>query len=617
MYNRHLHRVLILICHSILLVSTAALAAPRKVPVVEGQYTTIQLSSGKQAACLKLAASRSPEPGKIKRKKGSLFFIPTDKREKKKLRALKSKIERSSGKIKASLKKKLKRTARDFKQKKRMCSLGFENPNQDPKIAFAPLKRKMTEADVRVLLERAAFGYGVRERAVMSAGLTTGVSGAVQTLFQIRPEQSGLLAEVRDWLDGQLENIDEGTRRKEFYGMRTAWLHLMLNTNNPFREKLALFLWTIWGGHESSLGSNERDYMWDYISLARDFSYSGDLKEFVRQSTISPFMLRWLKNTYNVKDRIHEQFAATYLDTFMLGKEGYISGDFNNHDITNIAKAFSGWQLVTLQDANGEDVLRPFFVSTDHVSGSKQLFSGTPNACTAFSEESVHACLFSHSGFSKHYARSLLKFFLTDAPSEDLTKAFAAVLRQVDYKIDSALSVLFESALFYDSFRDQATKTPIEFMVEFVRTLDLPVRIANVRTYSERMNMNLTAMKYPGEFAERNWMSHHHILGLRRNALNLLFDSSLFTEVSWTPQKILPQGEVFSWDIISYATRRLGVKLTPDSQTQIKFYMDYYISSSDGEFQRRLYDNILESHQWGKGRDIYRLLSTTPDFLLK
>ena len=617
MHNCRVHRLSLIICISILLLSTTVTAAPRKVPVIEGQYTTIQLSSGKHAACLKLDTARSPEPGKIKRKKGALFFIPTDKREKKKLRSLKNKIARTSGKAKASLKKKLKRTARSLKQKKRMCSLGFENPNQDPKVAFAPLKRKMTEQDVRVLLERAAFGYGVRERTVLSEGLNHGAAGAVQALFQIRPEQPGLLAEVTDWLDGQLENIDEGTRRKEFYGMRNGWLLLMLNTNNPFREKLALFLWSIWGGHESSLGTNERDYMWDYISLTRDFAYSGDLKEFIRQSTISPFMLRWLKNTYNVKDRIHEQFAATYLDTFMLGKDGYLSGDFNNRDITNIAKAFSGWQLVTLQDAEGEDVLRPFFVSTDHVSGSKPLFSGTSNACTAFSEESVHSCLFSHSGFSRHYARSLLRFYLTDEPSDDLIKAYAAVLRQVDYKIDSALKVLFESALFYDGFQNQATKNPIEFMVEFIRTLDLPVRITNVRTYSERMHMNLTAMRHPGEFAEQTWMSHHHILGLRRNALNLLFDSSLFNDVSWTPQKILPQGEVFSWDIISYTARKLGVTLTPDSQTQIKFYMDYYINSSNGEFQRRLYDNILESHQWSKGRDIYRLLSTTPDFMLK
>lgn len=596
--------------------------AARKYALNGQNYQTITLSSGATAVCFATRAGDTPEPGKIKEKKGKTFFIPTNKSDQRKIARLKKRLRGLKGKAKARLRKKMKKSKVDLAQKKRMCTNGYTNPDQDPEVAFAPYTAAPDESDLRLLLERAAFGTSYREAHIIDAGLSSGIAAAINELYKIKPEVTGVLAEVNDWLDGRLENADEDTRRNEFYGMRTGWLHLLMHTRNPFREKLGLFLWTIWGASETSLGYNERDYMWDHITLVREFAYAPDLKEFVRRATINPMMLRWLDNGANVKDRISEKFAGALLHAFMLGGEAYRNGEYSDTDVRRVAEAFSGWQLVPLENGMGETVLRPFFISTDHVSGNKTLFAGTPYQCSVEAEEDVINCLFNrHDGTARHYARRLLQFYLTAEPSEDLVRAFSVIVKEKQFDLGETLKVLLSSNVFYsDRFRNTAVKNPLEIAIEWLRTTDIPVRIDDghrgIRRQLDRMGMSLTYVPSPGWYAERRHITEDYLLALSNFYAGVLLQDSRFAEVGWTPAEILPEGEVFSREVILFVAEKLGVTVNTNQLEALRYYMDYEVNYSGG-YDRRLYDNILPLHQERKGLGLYMLLGMTPDFIQK
>jgi hypothetical protein len=305
----------------------------------------------------------------------------------------------------------------------------------------------------------------------------------------------------------------------------------------------------------------------------------------------------------------------------MMGEEAYFDGTFTDADITAVAKAFTGWQLVGFEnpdDPEGPEILRPFYVSTKHTPGVKVLFGGTPYQCGARADEDVHACIFDHPATSKHLARHLLRSYVADEPSEDFTVAFAAVLREKNFRLDEALRVLFESEAFYTRFVNQATKNPIEVIVEWVRTLDLPVEISRFRDHMDRyMQMDLTDPKYPGQYASQDWMTMHYILNLRGYGLYWLRRSTFLEEEGYTPDRILPVGEIFAYDIVDYSKQKLNVALDEDAHLQVKYYLNHYVDYSTAEYRRDLYDNLKESHRFGKGENLQELLGMTEDFLMK
>lgn len=605
---------------ALLIITQPAVAKKRKYAVSDNEYRTVSLSNGKSIACYTVKEGAAAVPGNIRKKKKKDYFFPSSKADKRKIKKAKKALSGAKGPQKKKAKRKLTKLKSLIKEKKQACALGIDTPEQDPENVFEPLSGIPTQANIRLLLERAAFGNGRGEAYVYEAAQNGGINAAVTALMGVHAEPNGLAAEVDDWLDGRLENSDD--RRMEFYGMRNAWITLLAHTNNTFREKFALFLWSIWGASESSFGYNERDYLWEYITSVREHAYKGSLIEMTRELSVSPSMLRWLNNSTNVKGFIQEEFASSFLHAFMLGTENYQRGLFSDTDVHLVARAFSGWQLVALENSQGEDVLRPFFISSAHVSGPKGLFAGTPYSCTVDTEEDVYSCLFNkHNGVAEYYSKALLRFYLTEEPSVDLIKAFAAVIKENNFQLDAALAVLFKSAIFYsDQYKNTAIKNPIEVGIEWVRTMNIPVDVGNsyrgLRAQFDRMNMSLTSNRFPAWFAKKKHLSQNYFLSLSNFYAAAFRQSDLFEELGWTAQAVLPRGEIYSRDIILHVARALDVSLNEDQISQLKYYMDYRVNY-ENEHERALYDNLLPSHHTRKGLGLYMLLGMTPDFILK
>jgi len=433
-------------------------------------------------------------------------------------------------------------------------------------------------------------------------------------------EDAGVLDTMRDWLDGELENGEEGT--KQFSGMRSGWLHLLVHTNNSYREKLALLLFSIWTTSSANLSSSARDFMWEYIEKIRTAAYNPDLKALALDLSRTPMMLYYLHGNSNVKDGVNEAYARALFEHFMLGPSN-ASGEanYNDNDVTRAAEALTGWQVVELEDSQGEMVLRPFFISADHVQGGKNLFDGAAYACTVDNDAELLNCLFdNHPGVATFYATKLLQFYVTPTPSAGLVQALADEIQSSGFNLDQALKKLFMSVVFYSStYQDTVPKNPIEVALEWIRTLGLPVNIGSwsgLRYQIDRMGMSLTDAPSPAWYPERRWSTLPQLTSVANLYASLLGNTELQTEKEWSAAQALPKGEIFATEVVEYVAKKLGIPLSANQTEQLKYYMNYTVNW-EGEQERELYDNLLEEHQRRKGLGLYSLLGLSAPFLMK
>ncbi|MBP9838269.1 MAG: hypothetical protein KBC84_06105, partial [Proteobacteria bacterium] len=108
--------------------------------------------------------------------------------------------------------------------------------------SLEPLSRPITSEDVRYLGEKAGFGFSSREEYLTSIGVNQGVAALVENFMNTRAEDSGLMDRVNDLLDGDVGR----TTTQSAYGQRAALMELQTHTNNPYAERFALFLLSVW-----------------------------------------------------------------------------------------------------------------------------------------------------------------------------------------------------------------------------------------------------------------------------------------------------------------------------------------------------------------------------------
>ncbi|MCB0340441.1 MAG: DUF1800 family protein, partial [Bdellovibrionales bacterium] len=342
------------------------------------------------------------------------------------------------------------------------------------------------------LLEKAAFGRSAKESAIVSAGLSGGAAAAVTELMKIKGEPSGMLSKALDYLNEQ-EGVSLTDAQMTLRGIRQAWLHIMTQTNNPYHEKFALFLLSVWTVGESVVtNSKEIPLMWNYIERLRSTARSStaQLRDLANEIVTDPFMLIYLNGNYNLKDNPNENFAREFFELFTVGPKNLngVANYTEKEDIVEAARRFTGWRIVEL-----DDKLLPVFSPQDHDTGTDELFRGTTYACKATAEEDVVACTIgNHPSVAPYYAKEILEFYLTPNPSSVLIKEFAKVIENNDFDLRASMKVLLSSkAFFHPNYRDTLPKQSAEFAVGIIRTLGLPFHMEGgsglERTISDKM----------------------------------------------------------------------------------------------------------------------------------
>ena len=240
--------------------------------------------------------------------------------------------------------------------------------------------------------------------------------------------------------------------------LRGWWLQRMARGPRPFQEKMVLF----WHGHFATSFEKVRNpyYMWRQNELFRRLA-TGNWQELLADAGKDPDMLVWLDQAQSRKDHPNENFAREVMELFSLGE-----GHYTEHDITEAARALTGWSLEPLGQ---KYIYRPFF----HDNGDKTIFGQTGN----FDGDDFIALIVEQPQAARFITSKIWNYFAGQEPSPELNEALAGVFRAGGNNFKPFLRVMFRSEEFYspDIVRNQV-KSPVQWLINSVCVLecDLP-----------------------------------------------------------------------------------------------------------------------------------------------
>jgi uncharacterized protein (DUF1800 family) len=302
------------------------------------------------------------------------------------------------------------------------------------------------------LLRRAGFGARPDE---WTAYAKLGVAGTTDTL--LHPER------VPDTLNNVLQGISgDYVDFDNLDSVRNWWIYRMSHSQRPLEEKMTLF----WHNHFATANykvDNPR-WMWQQNELFRAHAL-GNFRTLLQAVSRDPAMLVWLDGADNKKGKPNENYGRELQELFTLG----IGGGYTETDVKEAARAFTGWRYD--RDAGTFD-----FNPDAHDDGVKTFLGETG----PFNGDDIIDILVRQPATAKFLCTKLFRFFVHDDPTPAEIAPFTQVYFASGYDMRAVVGAMLKSPVFYS---DQAVytkiKSPTEYVVTTLRTLDVPLAVAN------------------------------------------------------------------------------------------------------------------------------------------
>lgn len=309
------------------------------------------------------------------------------------------------------------------------------------------------------LLRRAGFGVPA---ASLTRALDEGLEATVARLVRRRddPAVTELDAVVRPLASGE-----------DVLGLAAWWITRMLRTDDPLREKVALF----WHGHFATSNDKVKDasQMLGQLRLFLDLG-SGPFAPLLTQVAEDPAMLSWLDGERNRKGHPNENFARELFELFTLG-----IGHYTERDIQEAARALTGWRR-----AGGSYR----YVEGRHDDGEKEVLGRRG----PLDQADVLALCVAHDATARRLARGLLRFFAHPSPPDRVVDEAARRLASDELHVGRWLATLFRSRWFHsDDVIEARILSPIEFVVGHLRTLGARANAKRVEEEVARLGQAL------------------------------------------------------------------------------------------------------------------------------
>lgn len=174
----------------------------------------------------------------------------------------------------------------------------------------------------------------------------------------------------------------------------------------------------------------------------------------------SPAMLFYLDNFLNLRTAPNENYARELMELHTLG----VDGGFNETDVKEVARCFTGW---TLDFRSG--AFR--FVPSLHDDGEKRVLGQTiADGGGQGDGETVLDLLAAHPATARHIARRICQRFLADAPVASDIDTVAAAFSGSGGDIRTTLRAAFGRPAFRAA-PDTKTTRPVEYLGQLARTL--------------------------------------------------------------------------------------------------------------------------------------------------
>ena len=191
----------------------------------------------------------------------------------------------------------------------------------------------------------------------------------------------------------------------------------------------------------------------------------GKFRDLLEADAKSPAMLFYLDNWMsNVRKGLNENYGRELMELHTLG----VDGGYTQRDVTEIARAFTGWTIDKPRQGGGFR-----FEPRLHDDGEKMVLGHRIKAGGGMRDgEQVLDILAEHPSTARFIATKLVRRFVSDAPPPTLIDRAAARFRQTGGDLREVMRTILTSPEFLspDAF-DVKMKTPFEFVVSAERAL--------------------------------------------------------------------------------------------------------------------------------------------------
>ena len=335
--------------------------------------------------------------------------------------------------------------------------------------SFAPELRSLTDADYKHFLARAEFG--VRQ-----------IGGGQTTLNLVRNNLNGYIDSMLVFsMSGPAESIAAPELGNPNFPSSTQlsrwWSSLMMNSTNPFQERLAFFWADRFAVSAESLEVGEAHFMKEYIDLFRSQG-NGNLRSLLLSMSRSGAMLKYLNGNVNTLDAPNENFAREFWELFTLG----VGNGYTQADIVQASRAWTGWKFVTNPSTGSVSAV---FDPALHDATDKQPILGQvvagQNATDDF--QTMVNLTVDNRPVAEFITTKLFEHFAFENPHPTLVAAMADNLRQNNYQLAPFLKALFKSeAFFSNTARNALAKSPLDFSVGFIHATGLKITPTSFQT---------------------------------------------------------------------------------------------------------------------------------------
>jgi uncharacterized protein (DUF1800 family) len=261
-----------------------------------------------------------------------------------------------------------------------------------------------------------------------------------------------------------LENATNlgNARGKAINALQGWWLHKMLTTNQPLKEKLTLF----WHGHfATGLDKVRNPFMLEgQNELFREMGL-GKFDDLVLEVSRDPAMLVYLDNADNVKGRPNENYARELMELFTMG----VHGGYTERDVQESARAFTGWGLEKPAKGNikyGEDPKFKFYANK-HDDGQKTFLEERGN----FDGGDIVRMTARHPSTARFITGKLWRFFVSEELPKSTADELVRLWENTAGDVREVLRTILTSEAFYaPEHRSSLVKSPIEYVVGALRS---------------------------------------------------------------------------------------------------------------------------------------------------
>ncbi len=213
------------------------------------------------------------------------------------------------------------------------------------------------------------------------------------------------------------------------------------------------------------------------------FSRFGDI---LKASAHSPAMLIFLDNAESRKEAPNENYGRELMELHTIS----VNGGYTQQDVTEVARAFTGWTIYGPNSIFGEFGTYQF-VRAFHDAGEKHVLNlDIPAGGGEEDGLQVLDMLAHHPMTAQFIGTKLARRFVSDRPDPALVSALAQVFTQTDGDTGSVLKAIFQSEAFKNS-AGQKLKRPLEFMTSALRltnasiTGQAPQLVKHVKTLGQ------------------------------------------------------------------------------------------------------------------------------------